>query len=69
MQTGLEHTFELLMGSVAAVFGFFGKRTLSNYDRRIRDSEIKHDKILWALNKIDKKVVEIDTKLNFKDEI
>ena len=51
------------------MFGFFGKRTLSNYDRRIRDSEIKHDKILWALNKIDKKVVEIDTKLNFKDEI
>lgn len=59
-----EYTSEVIIGAFTAIASFFGKRTLSNYDRRILKTEDKQDEILEALHKIDKKVVAIDTKLN-----
>jgi hypothetical protein len=63
MQVIVEHAFEFLVGGFSAVLGYFGKRTLNQYDRRIRDTEIKQDIILSSISKIDKEVVHISTVL------
>jgi hypothetical protein len=60
-----ERVFEIFVGAFFGVVAFFGKRTLANYDRRIRDTEMKQDEILKALNAIDKKIVELATILEF----
>ena len=59
---------EVLIGGVVAVMGFFTQRTLSQYDRRILKTEEKQDKILTTLAHIDKRVVEISTKIEYMRE-
>jgi hypothetical protein len=46
-----------------AIFAFFSKRTLTNYDQRIQKTEDKQDKILCALNNVEKQIVRIATKI------
>jgi hypothetical protein len=65
LQQASGKTLELIIGSFITVSAFFFRRTLSNYDRRIRDMELKHDKIMEGLIKIDKQVTAIATKLEF----
>jgi hypothetical protein len=54
---------EITVGGALAVFAFFSKRTLGNYDRRIQKTEDKQDKILSSLNTVEKQIVRIVTKL------
>ena len=56
---------EVVVGSFLGIFAFFHKRTLANYDRRIRDTETKQDVILERVTNVDREVVKISTALEF----
>ena len=54
---------ELVIAGVFAVIAFFGKRTLSEYDERIKTNETHQEEILNTVTRIDKEVVKIATKI------
>jgi len=54
---------EGIIGGGLAIFAFFSKRTLHEYDQRIQKTEAKQDKILDALTTVEKQVIRIATKL------
>jgi len=54
---------EIVLAAFVAFTAFFGKRTLSQYDRRIAKTEAKNEEVLKVLQRIDKEVVKIATKL------
>ena len=58
-----------LAGSGLAALGFLGKRTLSNIDKRIKRTEVKHEEILQVLAEIEKSIVELSTRLEFLDRM
>lgn len=54
---------EYIVGGCMALFAFFSKRTLNNYDHRIQKTEDKQDRILSSLNNVEKQVVRIATQI------
>jgi hypothetical protein len=58
------HAFEAFIGSIMAIVPFFLKRTISNFDRRVGNTEKSHKLILDKLHKIDKEVTKVSTKVD-----
>ena len=63
MEQFSDKLIEITVGSVLGAFAFFHSRILNGYDKRIEQTERKQDEILKTLNKVDRDVVKIATKL------
>ena len=46
------------------IITYFGRRALSQYDKRLSDMKKEQNEIMKTLNRIDKEVVKISTKLD-----
>ena len=55
---------ELALGGIIMIITYFGRRALTQYDKRLSDMKKEQNEIMKTLNRIDKEVVKISTKLD-----